>query len=68
VALVVDQASQVFRAIPEVSEAHQRVFPHRQQSSNNISFIFSLRNGQKVTVTKTTITKPDGSTEVTEKI
>lgn len=36
--------------------------------SKSVSTSTQVRNGKPVTVTKTTITKPDGTTEVTEKI
>lgn len=49
-----------------VEVEYQNLYLNRRSSS--IKYIIYLRNGKKVTVTKTTIQKADGTTEVTETV
>ena len=50
----------------EVEEEWVKVYLNLLLYSNQLFLI--LRNGKRVTTTKTTVTKPDGSTEVSEVI
>ena len=50
----------------EVEEQWVKVYLNLLLYSNQLFLI--LRNGKRVTTTKTTVTKPDGTTEVSEVI